>query len=115
MNEAYSHLLILSDVAGTQIVFQVDAATNLLLMTVHVDFIDEGGQTLPYDPVEHAWLRGREDAGTLYWETAADGRDWTVRHTDVSPAWASDTDLRSGRASGRERVWKEGENSVVAA
>src|SRR3546814_16939491 len=68
-----------SDVCSSDL---VDAATNLLLMTVHVDFIDEGGQTLPYDPVEHAWLPVREDAGTLYWETAAAGRDWTVRHTD---------------------------------
>src|SRR3546814_2317316 len=63
-------------------------------MTVHVDCSDEGGQTRPYDPGEHAWLRVREDAGTLYWETSADGREWTVRHTDVSPAWVSDNDLQ---------------------
>lgn len=94
MNEAYSQLLILSDVPGTQIVFQIDAATNLLLMTVHVAFIDEGGASLPYDPVEHAWLRILEDAGTLQWDTSADGREWTTRHTDASPTWVSENDLQ---------------------
>lgn len=95
MVEAYSQLLILSNVAGTQIVFEVDAATNLLLMTVHVDFADEGGQTIPYDPVEHAWLRIREESGTLFWETSPDGREWTVRHSDTAPSWVSENDLQA--------------------
>jgi hypothetical protein len=95
MVEAYAQLLILSSVVGTQIVFEVDAATNLLLMTVHVGFVDEGGQTLPYDPVEHAWLRVREAGGTLFWETSPDGRAWTVRHTDTAPAWVADNDLQA--------------------
>ncbi|HEX9832545.1 MAG TPA: hypothetical protein VGA66_05555 [Mycobacterium sp.] len=94
MVEAYSQLLILSDVVGTQIVFEVDAATNLLLMTVHAGFVDEGGASIPYDPVEHAWLRVREDAGVLYWETSPDGREWTIRHTDTAPSWVSDNDLQ---------------------
>jgi hypothetical protein len=94
MVEAYNQLLILSNVPGTQIVFEIDAATNLLLMTVHVDFVDEGGQTIPYDAVEHAWLRIREDANTLHWDTSPDGRAWTTRHSDVSPAWVSDNDLQ---------------------
>lgn len=95
MVEAYSQLLILSNVVGTQIVFEVDAATNLLLMTVHVGFVDEGGQSIPYDPVEHAWLRIREAAATLFWETSPDGREWTTRHTDTSPSWVSDNDLQT--------------------
>lgn len=94
MIEAYCQLLIASNVAGTQIVFQIDAATSLVLMTVHVDFVDEGGATIPYDSVEHAWLRIREDAGTLYWETAPDGRTWTARHSDTAPSWVSDNDLQ---------------------
>lgn len=94
MDEAYSQLLILSNVVGTQIVFEVDAASGILLMTVHVDFTDEGGQSLPYDPVEHAWLRVREESGTLFWDTSTDGRAWVNRHSDVSPAWVSDNDLQ---------------------
>lgn len=94
MVEAYSQLLIQSNVAGTQIVFEVDAATNLLLMTMYVGFAEEGGQSVPYDRVEHAWLRIREDSGTVSWDTSPDGREWTTRHSDTSPAWVSDTDLQ---------------------
>jgi hypothetical protein len=93
-NEAYAQILVLSDVAGTQIVFEVDAVTSLLLMTVYVDFVDEGGASVPYDPVEHAWLRVREDAGTLYWDTSPDGREWTTRHTDTAPSWTAENDLQ---------------------
>ncbi len=91
----YCQLLVLSDVVGTQIVFEVNVTSNLLLMTVHVDFIDEGGASIPYDPDAHAWLRVREDDGTLFWETSPDGRDWTVRHTDTAPAWVADGDLQA--------------------
>lgn len=94
MLEAYCQLLILSNVVGTQIVFEIDVATNILLMTVHVGFVDEGGASIPYDAAEHAWLRVREDAGTLYWETSPDGRDWTARHSDTAPAWVADNDLQ---------------------
>jgi len=93
-NEAFAQMLILSDVTGTQLVFEIDTATNLLLMTSHVDFIDMGGAAIPYSPTDHAWLRIREDAGTLHWETAPDGREWTPRHTATSPAWISDNDLQ---------------------
>ncbi|MBE4758302.1 hypothetical protein [Streptomyces caniscabiei] len=94
MIEAYCQLLIVSNVDGTQIVFQIDAVTSLVLMTVHVDFVDEGGATIPYDPTQHAWIRIREDAGTLHWETAPDGRTWTSRHSDSAPSWVSDNDLQ---------------------
>lgn len=94
MDEAYSQLLILSDVTGTQIVFEADTVTNILLMTIHLGFVDEGGRTIPYNPDEHAWVRVREESGTLYWETAADGREWTTRHTDTAPAWVSQNNLQ---------------------
>lgn len=94
MLDAYCQLLILSSVVGTQIVFEIDAITRLLMMTVHVNYTDEGGRTIPYDPAAHAWLRVREDAGTLYWETSPDGRTWTAQHSDTAPAWVSDNDLQ---------------------
>lgn len=90
----FCQLIILSDTAGTQVVFEIDVSTNLLLMTVHVDFADEGGATLPYDPEAHAWLRVRESGGTLFWETSADSRTWTVRHSDTAPAWVADNKLQ---------------------
>lgn len=91
--EAYAQLLILSDVAGTQIVFEVDAVTNLLLMAVHVDYNDDNVTTVPYDPVAHAWLRIRESASILAWDTSPDGREWTTRHTAPAPAWTSQNNL----------------------
>lgn len=94
MIEAYSQLLIVSNVAGTQAVFQIDAASSIVLMTVHVGFVDEGGRTIPYDRAQHAWIRIREDAGVLYWDTAPDGRTWTTQHSDTAPAWVSDNDLQ---------------------
>lgn len=33
----------------------------------------------PYSATEHRWLRLRESAGTVYWETSADGIGWTQR------------------------------------
>ncbi len=32
--------------------------------------------SIPYNAVNHAWLRIRESAGTIYWDTSANGRDW---------------------------------------
>ena len=32
-----------------------------------------------YDPTQHAWWRIRESASTIYWETAPDGKTWTVQ------------------------------------
>lgn len=93
-SEAYAQLLILSDVTGTQLVFEVDAATNMLAMAMHVDFTDEDPAMLPYDPVAHAWLRIREDASILSWDTSPDGRAWTTQHTADAPAWVAENDLQ---------------------
>lgn len=95
VGSVFCQLLVLSDVMGTQLVFEIDASTNLLMMAVHVDFNDENPGTVPYDPVQHAWLRIREDGGSLLWETSPDGRAWTAQHTETSPAWVADTDLQA--------------------
>jgi hypothetical protein len=93
-SESYAQLLILSDVPGTQIVFEVDAVTNLLLMATHVDYTDPNAATLSYDPAAHSWLGVREDTGTLLWETSPDGREWTTQHSTTSPAWTAENDLQ---------------------
>ncbi len=91
----FCQLLVLSSTPGTQLVFEVDVSTNLLMMAVHVNYSDENPGTLPYDPVAHAWLRISEAGGTLTWETSPDGRAWTARHTETSPAWVSNTNLQA--------------------
>jgi hypothetical protein len=93
MADAYAQLLILSDVPGTQIVFEVEAVTNLLSMAVQEGFTDEDAYSIPYDPVAHAWLRIREQASILSWETSPDGREWTVQHTKDAPAWTAQNNL----------------------
>lgn len=92
--ESYAQLIVLSDVAGTQIVFEVDAATNILRMATYVEFFDEDATSIPYDPTAHAWLRIRQEAATLTWDTSADGRDWTTQRTLTAPAWTVENDLQ---------------------
>ena len=58
-----------------------------------VGYADAGALFPAYDPVVHAWLRLREDAGSLYWETSPDGQSWTVRRTAATPAWAGQSNL----------------------
>lgn len=42
-------------------------------------------ETVPYDPVEHRWLRWRERSGKIYWETSPDGGIWTTVYSKTSP------------------------------
>ena len=44
--------------------------------------------TLTYSATDHAWLRLREAAGTVFWDTSPDGVTWTNRAstTAISPA-----------------------------
>jgi hypothetical protein len=90
----FCQLLVLSNVVGTQIVFEIDPAIGQLLTAVMIDFTDANPVTFPYDPVAHAWLRIRETDETLTWETSPDGRAWTIRRTEPSPAWVADNDLQ---------------------
>lgn len=86
-------LLVLSSVGGTDAGFVIDAAQGALGLYLRVGYADGGALFPPHDPVAHAWLRLREDGGSLFWETAPDGRTWTVRRTAPSPPWAVDANL----------------------
>lgn len=94
MVEAYSQLLILSNIVGTNLTFEIDTATNSLRMATRIDFVDQAVNVIGYDPAEHAWLRIREQSGTVFWDTAPDGRTWTPRFSTVSPSWVADPDLQ---------------------
>lgn len=41
--------------------------------------------TLTYSATAHAWIRIREAAGTVYFDTAPDGKTWTNRWTSSEP------------------------------
>lgn len=86
-------ILVLSSVGGTDAGFVVDTAGNAVGLYLRSGYADGAAVFLTYSAVDHAWLRIREDAGTLYWDTSADGVTWTNRRTATTPAWAADTDL----------------------
>ncbi|MFF0512428.1 hypothetical protein [Streptomyces sp. NPDC004250] len=91
--EAWTQVLIMSGTAGTDLVMEVDAVAGEINMASRTAYYDPAAVRIPYDPVAHAWFRIREDAGTLYWETAPDGTTWTTRRTLATPAWGADADL----------------------
>jgi hypothetical protein len=43
--------------------------------------------TTPYDAGQQQWLRLREDAGTLYFETSPDGSSWTEQFNAPTPSY----------------------------
>lgn len=86
-------ILVLSDVGGTDAGFLIDQAQNAMGLYLRQGYADGGALFPAYDPVVHAWLRLREDAGTLHWETSPDGQAWTVRRTAASPAWVAQSNL----------------------
>ncbi|MCI3240292.1 hypothetical protein [Streptomyces spinosisporus] len=106
--EAWSQVLVTSATPGTDLVMEVDAIADELNMALRVDYFDPDAVRIPYDPEAHAWFRIREDAGTLYWETAPDGETWTQRRTATTPTWAAADDnalqLISHRDTGADTI-----------
>jgi hypothetical protein len=86
-------VLVLSDAGGTDAGFIVDPAQNAVGLYLRVGYADGAAVFLTYSATDHAWLRLREDGGTMRWETSADGLSWTVRRTASSPAWVSQSNL----------------------
>ncbi|WP_392967174.1 hypothetical protein [Streptomyces sp. LN245] len=86
-------LLVLSSVGGTDAGFLIDAAQGAMGLYLREGYADGSALFPAYDPVGHAWLRLREDAGHLLWEASPDGRTWAQLRTSVSPEWAGHTDL----------------------
>ena len=90
---AAASCLVLSAAGGTDAGFIVDSAQTAVGLYLREGYADGAAVFLTYSPVDHAWLRFREDAGTLYWDTSPDGADWTNRRTAATPAWAADSNL----------------------
>jgi hypothetical protein len=90
---ALAHFVLDSVTNGTRIGFQHNPVTGVLRCVLFVGFVDGASVDLPYSPIDHLWLRIRESAGTVYWETSGDGWDWTVRRTLATPGWVSSETL----------------------
>lgn len=77
----------MSSTAGTRLRWYFNALSRDLRAVSDVGGSDGAAVILPYDPIEHAWLRIRETAGTVVWETSSDGWDWVIRRSLSTPAW----------------------------
>jgi len=91
--EALAELLVVTSVGGTDGGFSINAVTGQMRLISRVGYADAGEVVLAYDPGAHAWLRLREAAGSLLWDTSTDGATWTTRRTAASPAWTADANL----------------------
>ncbi|CBG71865.1 hypothetical protein SCAB_48141 [Streptomyces scabiei 87.22] len=80
---------VLSTTSGTRIGWRYDALTGVLAAMSQTGFSDGTPTNLTYSAIDHAWLRVRESAGTVYWETSGDGFIWTTRRTLATPAWVT--------------------------
>ncbi|CAM5603355.1 hypothetical protein [Streptomyces coeruleorubidus] len=87
--ECYCGVLVNSPTAGTRIGFTINAVAGLLRCKNDVGYFDAGVVEIAYDPVAMAFLRLREDAGTVYWDTSPDGTTWTNRRSLATPAWVA--------------------------
>jgi hypothetical protein len=90
---AAASCLVLTSTGGTDAGFIVDTAQTALGLYLREGYADGNAVFLTYSSADHAWLRFREDAGTLYWDTSPDGTTWTNQRTATTPAWAADTNL----------------------
>ncbi|PVD01351.1 LamG-like jellyroll fold domain-containing protein [Streptomyces sp. CS014] len=101
---AAARFMVNSTTTGTRVGFTYNAITGSLRCVSEVGFSDGAGVTLTYSGISHAWLRLRESAGTLYWETSNDGWYWIVRRTLATPAWVTSqqvvVDLPASRTGG---------------
>jgi hypothetical protein len=80
---------VTSTTAGTRIGWRYDAGTGVISAQSQSGFADGAPVNLTYSPIDHAWLRVRESAGTVTWETSSDGFGWTIRRTLATPAWVT--------------------------
>jgi hypothetical protein len=56
--------------------------------------------SIPIDTTAHRWWRLREAGGTTFWETAPDGKTWTVRASAANPIALGRVSLNFGAGAG---------------
>lgn len=82
---AFSH----PTTSGTLVGFYYTTSNNTLRFWNATSWWDGSAPTVTYNAMTHRWMRLRESAGTLYWETSPDGSTWTVRRNIATPAWVT--------------------------
>jgi regulation of enolase protein 1 (concanavalin A-like superfamily) len=54
------------------------------------------GASLPYNATQHRWWRIREQGGSMYWETSADGTSWNTNLQLAAPIAVTALDVEIG-------------------
>jgi hypothetical protein len=72
-----------------------------LFMRYIVSGVSADIAAVPYDSIAHRWWRIREKNGTTYWETSANGTNWTIAAQKLNPipVKALDIQLLAGTGS----------------
>lgn len=91
-SQAWTQLVVMSSVDGTDLCMEMDAISGNLNLFVRFDYWDEFGESVAYDPDEHAWWRIREGGGNVRFETSPDGLAWTTQRTVATPSWVESED-----------------------
>ncbi|MGB4758635.1 MAG: glycoside hydrolase family 6 protein [Candidatus Saccharimonadales bacterium] len=99
--EALLNMNVNSITSGTGLNIRINQATGTIAFRSVVGFVDANAVTIPYDEAQHAWIRIREQGGTVYWETAPESGSgpgtWTNRRVTnaATPAWLTATPNQS--------------------
>jgi hypothetical protein len=91
--EALAEVLVITSTGGTDGGFSINAVSGQISLVSRSGYFDGSAVVLTYSATTHAWLRLRESAGVLYWDTSPDGSTWTNRRSSASPAWVGDVNL----------------------
>ncbi|MFC5217338.1 LamG-like jellyroll fold domain-containing protein [Streptomyces coerulescens] len=100
-SSAAAGIYVNSTTSGTRLGWRYNALTGNLSAENQTSFFDGSAVSLTYSPFSHAWLRIRETAGTVFWETSSDGASWTVRRSLATPAWVTSQTLTVEMPSAR--------------
>ena len=74
---------------------QMIAEQTNLTMRINLAGVASDASIL-FDPVQFAWWRIRESGGTVYWETAPDGKTWTIQRMAADPFALTELDIELG-------------------
>jgi hypothetical protein len=82
----HSIYFIVIDGSGRYFGFVISNFLGVTNLTFEHNNGSNNDTSIPYDAVNHLWIRLRHDSGadTMYWETSPDNVTWTARRTVTS-------------------------------
>lgn len=83
-----------SATGGTTLMMEINVVAGTLTLQSRAGYADANAVTITYDPAAHAYLRLREAAGSVFWETSPNRGTWTIRRTAATPVWVAASTAR---------------------